>query len=563
MKSVYILLICLIGISTNLWAKQVKIELNPENPVYNETFEVRFIIQTNSDDEPIISFDPLGVDVLDRTDLGTSTRITYINGESTIEKTVTVSYEMMAPRPGGVFLRNINVDVGNNKLTHPTYKINVLKQEKKSKDIFVRAEVDKESVFVGESIIVRYFLYTESSTPLTSMDIRKFPKLDKFLKRFHQEKIAPERVRFDGKLYVRRVMYTAQLFAEKAGNFKIDPISLKVQYGSRQNPFSGFGLNFPSGRSKSTTVSSKPLNIEVMSLPSEGMESHFSGLVGKHKFALKINKNKFIINEPIEMQLSVHGNGALELFEAPVLLKDQNIEAFEKTSDFQVNPDFTGSKKISYTYLGRGNIDLKDLTIPVSYFDPELRKYITEYIKVGDIQVAGGKRISQGKTVSDNNQNKKEICPENHSVGQELQSDDSHYFEPLYKPLNTFLFYSEELFYFFLIILLMLFIRCFYKFYKNRESKEIGTLDEILKSGVSYQRLHRFLFPAGDSTETMSDKIETLGLTGPCNEYFISLVETLNKNFAEDGPEHKLVVHKKYFKELDAAIRKNSIDADK
>ena len=172
--------------TVNLYANEIKIQVIPENPIYNETFEVKFIIQTDTEEEPIINFDPLGVEVVDRSNAGTTTRMTYINGVSTVERTVSIAYEMTASRPGGVFLRNIQIDLGGKTLKVPTKKIDVLKQQRSAKKVFVQAEVSKNSVFVGESIVVRYYLYNLSTVNLNVTDIKNFLKLDKCVKRLHQ-----------------------------------------------------------------------------------------------------------------------------------------------------------------------------------------------------------------------------------------------------------------------------------------------------------------------------------------------------------------------------------------
>ena len=58
-------------------------------------------------------------------------------------------------------------------------RIIVLKTARRAKDIMAIAIADKESAFVGESIIVRYYLYNKIQVNTT--DIKRFPKLSKFL----------------------------------------------------------------------------------------------------------------------------------------------------------------------------------------------------------------------------------------------------------------------------------------------------------------------------------------------------------------------------------------------
>ena len=113
----------------------------------------------------------------------------------------------------------------------------------------------------------------------------------------------------------------------------IDPISLNITYSDRssryQNRF-GFGLQL--GRTKKRSIRSKQIKLDIQPLPVEGMPKNFTGLVGKHNFQLKTNKTKYLANEPIEFQLVVAGEGALEVFDAPALLNHPLVEEFETNS---------------------------------------------------------------------------------------------------------------------------------------------------------------------------------------------------------------------------------------
>ena len=289
-------LIVILSLLSSAFAAELKIKVVPENPVYKESFNIEFILKSDSDAEPVINFNPLGIEVLSRSKLGTSTRISYINGESNVEKTTTYSYEMIAPRSGVAFLRDISVEIDDEVVKHATIRIKVLKQEARTKKIFVRAEVDKESAYVGESILIRYYLYSRAEVPLSSTDIKRFPKLDKFLKRFHQERQSPARVQLAGDMYLRRIMYTAQVFAERPGEYKIDPIRMKISYSDRRNVLNNFGFGSAFGRQRSSTVTSPVVKIEVKPLPVQGLEKHSRGLLVPHLIKAKINKDMFHVN---------------------------------------------------------------------------------------------------------------------------------------------------------------------------------------------------------------------------------------------------------------------------
>lgn len=549
----FIITILLILQSLTVLANKVDISLNPESPVMNEPFNVVFTVKTDSSEEPIIDFDPLGLEVLSRSNLQSSSQTTYINGKLSSSSIYTIAYEVMASNSGTAHLRNITVELGTKTIKHPTYNISILRTAKQQKKVFARIEVDKADVYVGESVIARYYLYIQSDLGMRNVDIKKFPKLDKFLKRFHQEQSGPQRVNIGGARYTRRVMYTAQIFAEKPGAFKLDPITLKVIYSNQRSNFGNFGFGLSlGGRSTSRTVISKPIEINVLPVPIEGMPKHFTGLVGHHKFELKTSKNKFISNEPIELELNIDGEGALELFEAPTLLDHENLEEFSKTDDLEVRRNFTAKKKVSYTYLGRGKVDLKKLIVPLSYFDPGKKEYVTVNLNIGDLKVAA---IGGQNAVAEKRKETKKDKTENISKESDfnlIETIKPIVFQPILKLGNTFLYELKTIFIIFAVLSCSLFFLIGIKSFRKLERGELSYLDRIYLNGVSYDLFFLLLDVA--ENESMEQKIKKLDLDKDTQSYFFKLIQQLNDKYSKNEKQASITIKKKYFKKLDEAL---------
>ncbi len=382
----YFLLI-LFSLSTIAATLDVKVDSN--EVVEGDSFNLYFTIATESNEEPSISFDPDGVEVLKRIESGVTSRMTYINGRVTRSREMNYIYELVPNKRGRISIRNIQVEIDGQKLKHRDIKLISRDTPAQLRDFFAIAIPSKTTIFKGEPITLRYYLYKR--VRVANFDIKKYPKLKGFLKRFMQEPAREERVNYNGEVYIRSVLYTAQLYAEKVGELKIDPIKLKVHYSvsNRQDPFGGFGLGLGFGKIKSKGVSSKPVVITVNPIPGDNVPPHFTGLVGKHAFKFEINKNKFLINEPLEAKLIVDGPGELENFEAPKLFLNPGLEEFEINSDLKINPNFSAVKTFNYTYLTRLGFNENAKKIPLSYFDPEQMKFITDYIELPAISVAG------------------------------------------------------------------------------------------------------------------------------------------------------------------------------
>jgi hypothetical protein len=374
-------------LSGSLFAEEAKIEINPTKPVVGESFQAFFRIFTDSSDEPLITFSPFNLEVIGKSNQGISTRTVYANGKLTVTREITIVYDLVAKRSGLAGLRDIRVQMGNKTIKHPMVNINILQEREEVPEVFVMADVSNKSVYLGQGILVRYYLY--SKVPVNNLDVKKYPKLNNFLKRFLQEPDRSERVSVDGQLFLRSQIYGAKLFPEKIGELKIDPLYLSATYmkGGNHDPFGSFGM---SGRMTKRTVSSEPVVIEVKPLPETGKTPEFTGLVGKHEFDLRIRNSRLIVNEPLEVKLTVSGGGALENLEAPKILSHPGLEEFESNGDLKIMNSDLATKVFDYTYLAKENMQLPARELTVTYFDPEKAKYVPVKLSIPEIVVAGG-----------------------------------------------------------------------------------------------------------------------------------------------------------------------------
>lgn len=385
-----ILLLVLFQIGT-AFADELRVEVNPPKPVVGEVFQVYFRIFTDSEDEPVINFSPSGVEVIGKANQGVSTRTIYANGKLTVTREMTVVYELVASKTGTAYLRDINVQVGPKVVKHPSLNLAVLKEPEVMPDVFVMADVPKKDLFIGEGLLVRYYLY--SKVPISNLDVKKYPKLDNFLKRFLQEPDRTERVSVDGQLYLRNQVYAAKLFPEKVGDLKIDSLHLSASYPSSSNPFGAFSMNRDF---KTKTLTSDVIKVNVKPLP-EPVPAHFTGLIGPHEFQINFGQTKLIVNEPLEVKLTVSGGGALENLEPPTLLKHQNLEEFESNGDLKISSADQATKIFDYTFLAKANLTIPAHEMTLSYFDPITGRYVPTQLNLPEVVAAGGSATAPAK----------------------------------------------------------------------------------------------------------------------------------------------------------------------
>jgi len=537
-------------------ASEVEVNVEPAQPIFNESFNVIFKIHSNKNADPYITFDPGGIEVIGKRNNGMSIRTTIINGQITTVRENQVIYEMVATRPGTYYLKNILVEVGGEKLSVPRKTIKILKKAREAKKMFVRAELSKKRVYLGEGIDARYYLYfrVEASFP----ELKEFPRLNGFIKRFREIKQKnAETVEVDGVLYNRILVYDVRLFPEKEGRFKVDPIKLLVRYAARGNQtgLSGWGFQLQSQRTR--TLVSPVEYLEVIPLPLKNAPASYAGLVGEHQFSLDFSRTKYLVNEAVEFKMTVTGTGALETFGAPVILEDDNLEQFDIKEDFSEISRNKASKVFDYTLIARGPLDFSNKFLKMSYFDPDTETFVEKKIEIPPLKISGSRGASESVK---ENEKIKTSRNETKSVEKEekIKFDKPKYLvAPIFKQEDVFGGLNGVRYLCGLILLIVVGILFEWKFkIKNnsRKRENVGILiKKLKKDGLTYNNLYE-LFEGLENRDglTMSEVVRKSKLTLESKNYFLELLDNVEKTFYGNPTETKksLVFKKKPFDEL-------------
>jgi len=545
MKKIIFTLITLLCFNT-FSSDKVKVLVQPSSPVVNEPFDLIFKIKLSGNEEPYISFDPGKGQVTGRSNRGVSVKTTIINGKFTTTREVTYVYNIVAERSGSLLIRNVEVDFGNGKKEKlRTIRINVLREVKRPKNIFILAVPSKTDVFVGEGFDVNYFLYFRVG--VLGNEVERYPKLEKFLKRFHMVNEVVETVRYQGELYRRSLKYSARLFAQKAGEATIDPIKLKVQYSSNRNR-GAFGFGLQLGQYKTRSFQSKKIKVNVMSLPTENVPPYFSGLVGKHDYKLVVPRNKYVVNEAIEANLEVKGVGALEAMDPPVIFSNPNLEEFDTKGELQAINNQIHKKTFEYTYLARSSFVLPEKSLKVAYFDPDKKEYVTTLIEVPKLIVSGSSVSSKsysGPTSENEELEKDEDVVRDAQkiglVGINLGKSRSSSVTPL--KINIAL------------IAILIMVLGSFLIRKRENGDEKSQINKLIKLNTSKEGSFSSLYGLlnlipGDSELTAREKLDKSKLSASTKKYFSKLLDSLERGTYSKGVKIKIDIQKKHFSEL-------------
>ena len=289
--------------------------------------------------------------------------------------------------------------------------------EKIKKNMFVRVEVDKKSVYEGEPVVATYKLYTRLKS---ESNMTKNPSFNGFsvLEIQQPNDMSYHTEKFEGREYNVYIIRKVQLYPLLAGNLELGIAEIennvqfiKAEYINQQaainnDLFRDF-VNIsipPEGIDiQKVTLQSKPLSVLVKPLPNTGKPTIFKGAVGNFTMESRVEKNKFTTDDDGKMAIIISGEGNLQMINAPEVAWPNGFEGFDsKATDdlFKGTVPLSGRKifEFPFTVSTPGTYILP--AFEFSFFDIHDAKYKT--VKSNPIEIKVSKGIGNPKTVPTN-----------------------------------------------------------------------------------------------------------------------------------------------------------------
>jgi len=332
-------------------------------------------------------------------------------------------------------------------------------------DIFVRVNVDKRKVFQGEPIIATLKIY--SKVDLVGFQDIKFPAFTGFwneeIQTNTQIDLKPELI--DGVQYQVGTFKQLVLTPQKSGSISIDPFEVDavVRQRAQRRGRGLFDQFFGSYENVQVNLKSQSLKIEVLPYPGSKPDD-FSGISGKLKLAVSLDKTSTKSNEAVNLKFTVGGTGNLKLLEAPNLSFPPDIEAYDPKTNDKVNvtqAGISGSRTYEYLLIPRYAGDFKLGPFSLSYFDLEKKTYVTLTQPEINLHVEKGEGQAEGPVVAGAS-NKEDLK----IIGQDIRFIKTN--QPEFKQHGEF-FFGSALHVFALISPLFLFVLLFIFFSIRRK----------------------------------------------------------------------------------------------
>jgi hypothetical protein len=323
---------------------------------------------------------------------------TIINGNAS--QKVSFSYSLQPKKVGKFKIAPASIVVNGKSMKTNAVTIDVIKASAASKNaaeeqqLYVKAEIDTNNVYVGQQLVINYKLYT--TVNIENYDIAFEPEYQGFFARDirrYDSRVIREVI--DGVQYTTKVLKRIALFPQQTGLQKLEPMTVRLGVIVGNNRSNSF---FFSNKIKHVNVQTNALEISVKNLP-KPIPSDFSGAVGKYAMNSFVDKTNLTTDDAVSVNLTIQGNGDIKRLQAPAIKFPDNFEIYDPKVFNEVSEEtggiLKGQKSFEFLAIPRqkGNYELKP---SFTYFDTDSARFITLLPNIFNINVRQGKGNPNG-----------------------------------------------------------------------------------------------------------------------------------------------------------------------
>ena len=321
-----------------------------------------------------------------------SNSVQYTNGVMTQQ--IVISYGLVAKKEGKITIGVASVMAGGQKLETSPITIEVVKgatgnqtntnqtddpkynSKVSGGDVFIRTGVSKNKCYVGEQVTITQKIYSR----LQIVGFQKFaqPTYDGFYAQA-QESVSKGQAtveNIDGVNYYTYELFRSSAIANKAGKINLNSVEgdVVVRRQTSAKPKNIFEQFFGAAGYEDVPVAvkSKPIVVEVMTVPEENKPLSYYGAVGDFSYKVQPTRNELKANDAFNLKLTISGKGNLKLLDAPKLNLPESFETYDPKISESGN-----SKTFDYLIIPREEGEFKLENLDFSYFSLDSKKYIT------------------------------------------------------------------------------------------------------------------------------------------------------------------------------------------
>jgi hypothetical protein len=335
-----------------------------------------------------------------------SQNIQFVNGR--MSASTTISYVLIAQAAGTFEIGSVEVEIDGQVQRSQPIRIEIVASsagaappvsgqqpapaqtdpglQGEDNALFLRAEVDRRTVYQNEPVIVAYKIYTLRS--ISGYSVAKLPNFAGF---WVENFDLPPRPRtynqvINGQRYLVAEIKRSAIFPQSPGKQVLEPMALECEVqvprtrGRSRDPFESFFDDPFFSRTARIAISSKPVPIEVLPLPTAGRPASFNGAIGNYTLKATLDRTTVNTNEAVTLRITASGQGNIKTLTLPGLEWPADFEVYDPKISENVERggnQISGSKTWEYVIVPRfaGTHEIKP--VELSFFDARTKQYRT------------------------------------------------------------------------------------------------------------------------------------------------------------------------------------------
>ncbi len=419
-KFAYILL--LLACTTQLFAQvQFTAQANRYKVGVGEMFIVEFKINANSSDFKLPSFQDFKI--VGGPSHGQST--SYINGVRSMEKSVRL--DLMALKKGTYTIGAAKTEANGDSYTTKPITITVVDagtnqpgsiEEKAAQLVYINILTNKNKVYLGEPISVRYTLILNAN--VGQFEYLETPEFLGFVKNdIEIKQIQTKQETINGNPTTTADLSKFLLIPQQVGEFDLGKLQMRLPTQIPTGRRDWFGN--PETRTINQISTSKFPKITVLPLPNAGKPASFNGAVGNFELKTSLSRNEVKGGESVTLTVEVSGKGNIQLIELPEPQVPNSIESYDPKYKESINvlpTGVKGYKRNEYLLIPQYKGVYKIPGLTFSFFNPYTEQYETQTTEELLIDVTEGEiaktNPSQNKPI---NNDKNEVTALGEDIG--------------------------------------------------------------------------------------------------------------------------------------------------
>ena len=355
----------------SIYAVSIKSTVNKKECAINDIIEFQISFEGLSD-FPEVDLSLLESDFSIITGPIQQTNMQWING--VVSNTKVLSWNISPLKSGKIIIPSITLKYNRKTIKSNQIVLKVSKQSKSNdKNVFITAEINKESVYYGEQITLSYKIYKKN----INISIEAF-SLPIFTGFWTEELFRPKTINFKkinklGVDYEVGTLYSIALFPMPSESHTIPALRIKTNIennNKKRDPFFNPFFNSFMNNSIQKILSTKEKSILIKDYPLPIPED-FLGAVGKFTIKSYLDKDTIGINKAFTYSIDIKGVGNLGMFSFPEYefsnyLNQMNPE--EKFSKNAFRDDLSGVLSKKYVLIPRKSGKVIILNKTFTYF---------------------------------------------------------------------------------------------------------------------------------------------------------------------------------------------------